>query len=216
MFFIIRKNVMRKLATTTKQGVDVVAGQWTHIFFGRSQSLNHDLSNDSLREHSGQDEAPLNQDDADVETATTTVSVKEEEDNVVIDHIQPGTFSGDSVEEDAMSRRSHTNLIQNAKILTIQEKKLVGKVGPDAVQYLRFQKYVMIYIFFTCMVSCFIILPLNIHGSQIGNGTDFGGTTLANLNPNNDQDSLFLWIHVLIAFLMFPAAIFLMRRFYLC
>ena len=204
---------MRKLATTTKQGVDVVAGQWTHIFFGRSQSLNHDLSNDSLREHSGQDEAPLNQDDADVETATTTVSVKEEEDNVVIDHIQPGTFSGDSVEEDAMSRRSHTNLIQNAKILTIQEKKLVGKVGPDAVQYLRFQKYVMIYIFFTCMVSCFIILPLNIHGSQIGNGTDFGGTTLANLNPNNDQDSLFLWIHVLIAFLMFPAAIFLMRRF---
>jgi len=213
LFFLIRKNVMKKLATTTRQGVDVVAGQWTQIFFGRSES--NDLSSESLRTtESDQDEAPLNDDGDDgLKQTVTHVEVKEEEENVVIDHIQPG-FSGDNnVEDDAVSRRSHHNLIHNAKILTIQEKKLVDVMGPDAVQYLRFQKYVIIYIFFTCAVSCFIILPINIHGSQIGNGTDFGGTTLANLNPKNDQDSIFLWIHVLIAFLMFPAAIFLMRRF---
>ena len=67
-----------------------------------------------------------------------------------------------------------------------------------------------------------------IQGTQLGNATDFGHTTLANLNPNDDrvrywqcdfstirssQDSWILWIHVFIAFLMFPCSIFLMRRF---
>jgi len=86
-------------------------------------------------------------------------------------------------------------------------------MGPDAVQYLRFQKYILIYIFLTTVVSIGVILPLNFQGTQLGNATDFGHTTLANLNPNDDEDSLILWSHVIIAFLMFPCAIFLMRRF---
>jgi hypothetical protein len=97
--------------------------------------------------------------------------------------------------------------------LTLKEKSLVGLMGPDAVQYLRFQKYIIIYIFLTTAVSIGVILPLNFQGTQLGNATDFGHTTLANLNPNDHKDSIILWIHVVIAFLMFPAAIFLMRKF---
>merc|ERR1719317_390697 len=101
----------------------------------------------------------------------------------------------------------------NTKFLTLKEKNLVGLMGPDAVQYLRFQKYIIIYIVLTTIVSLGVILPLNFQGTQLGNATDFGHTTLANLNPNDHKDSIILWIHVVIAFLMFPAAIFLMRRF---
>ena len=77
------------------------------------------------------------------------------------------------------------------QVLTIQEKKLVDMMGPDAVQYLRFQKYMIIYIFFTTVMSCFVILPMNLSGTQLGKGntTDFGHTTLANLNPNNEMVS---------------------------
>ena len=103
--------------------------------------------------------------------------------------------------------------VKNTKLLTPKEKNLVSLMGPDAVQYLRFQKYIIIYIVFTTAVSLGVILPLNFQGTQLGNATDFGHTTLANLNPNDDRDSIILWIHVAIAFLMFPAAIFLMRRF---
>ena len=86
-------------------------------------------------------------------------------------------------------------------------------MGPDAVQYLRFQKYILIFIVLITTVSLVVILPLNLQGTQLGNTTDFGHTTLANLNPNDDRDSIILWIHIATAFLMFPAAIFLMRRF---
>ena len=111
------------------------------------------------------------------------------------------------------SMRRNTRLQKNTKMLTLKEKSLVGLMGPDAVQYLRFQKYIIIYIFLTTAVLLGVILPLNFQGTQLGNATDFGHTTLANLNPNDERDSIILWIHVAIAFLMFPAAIFLMRRF---
>ena len=51
--------------------------------------------------------------------------------------------------------------MKNPSILTMREKKLVGLMGPDAVQYLRFQKYIIIYILLTTAVSLGVILPLN-------------------------------------------------------
>jgi hypothetical protein len=58
-----------------------------------------------------------------------------------------------------------------------------------------------------CSVHCTTILQ----GTKLGTVNDFGHTTLANLD--SEKDSFILWIHLVIAFLMFPAAIFLMRRF---
>ena len=56
-------------------------------------------------------------------------------------------------------------------------------------------------------------MPLNFQGSQLGNATEFGHTTLANLSPNQAEEAVYLWVHVILAFLMFPAAIVLMRIF---
>ena len=46
-------------------------------------------------------------------------------------------------------------------------------------------------------------------GTQEGNATDFGHTTLVNLDP----DSGYLWVHITLAFCLFPTAIVVMRRF---
>ena len=86
-------------------------------------------------------------------------------------------------------------------------------ISEDAVQYLSFQKFIIIYVFFTTLISVGVVLPLNFQGSQLGNGTEFGHTTLANLHPGDPMDNIILWVHVIIAFLMFPSAILLMRTF---
>ena len=194
---------MKSLASTTKYRVDVMATVWTHIFFGKNSEC-CGSSTESLKEEAGQEIiADLNDNDLDVNTA------EEEDDNNNEDH---RALVAADIEEDAVSRKITGSLLKNIKVLTIQEKKLVDVIGPDAVQYLRFQKYIIIYILFTSVVSCIFILPLNFTGTQLGlDSSDFGHTTLANLSPS--QDGIILWIHVVIAFLMFPVAIFLMRRF---
>jgi len=216
LFIIIRKNAVRAM------GVRLASNtlQWTQVFFG-GDSQHEDDSEESLDDDS---EKPLNGtlvENLDLHNNTDIVAedlpkddveitCKDEVDSVVVDYLQPG---GDMADDDVASRKSEGSYMKNTKILTLREKKLVGLMGPDAVQYLRFQKYIIIFILLITIVSTGVILPLNFQGSQLGNGTDFGHTTLANLNPNDERDSIILWIHIVIAFLMFPAAIFLMRRF---
>ena len=130
----------------------------------------------------------------------------EEEGNLVAN---PGeehlTKGNDDLSQEVQSRRSSSSEPRRPKILTFHEKRLQGLMGPDAVQYLRFQKYIIIFILFTTTVSLGVILPLNFQvrsfkrnlpcklslvchqGTQLGNATDFGHTTLANLNPNDDR-----------------------------
>jgi len=86
-------------------------------------------------------------------------------------------------------------------------------MGEDAVQYLRFQKYITIYVFITTIISCGVVLPVNFQGTLQGNATDFGHTTMANVDPMNKKEKNYLWIHIILSFLLFPLAIFLMRRF---
>ena len=129
---------------------------------------------------------------------------------MVVNDLKPGPDPGHQ-EDDTGSRV--LSLLGNVRVLALREKKLLAIMGPDAVQYLRFQKYITIYVFLTSLLSCAVILPLNMQGTQLGNTTDFGHTTLANLNPNNPDDGNILWVHVILGFLMFPVAIFMMRRF---
>jgi len=187
LFLLIRKNAVRnmglKLASETIDTLDAVTTQWTQIFFKRDKTGLEDS----------------------IETISTIVEDEKTEADQNAASIE--------TEDESMSAIRRTSYAKDAKFITLKEQKLEGLVGSDAVQYLRFQKYIIIYIFLITVVSLAVILPLNFQGTQLGNATDFGHTTLANLNPNNDKDSFILWIHVVIAFLMFPAAIFLMRRF---
>jgi len=95
------------------------------------------------------------------------------------------------------------------KVFTLTDEDMEHVAGMDAVQYLRFQRYILAFLAITTVVSIAIILPLNLQGTQHGNVTDFEHTTLSNLSP----ESPLLWCHITVAFLMFPLAIFMMRRF---
>ena len=71
------------------------------------------------------------------------------------------TKGNDDLSQEVESRRSSSSEPRRPKILTFHEKRLQGLMGPDAVQYLRFQKYIIIFILFTTTVSLGVILPLN-------------------------------------------------------
>ena len=150
-------------------------------------------------------------------------------------HIQPNSDIGQSnIEEDEVVRRLKQNqvnpqpiakrssiLSQMAvqsegsfstwfiKTLTLTDNEIKNMAGFDAFQYLRFQRYLIAFIAFTCFLSIAIVLPLNFQGVLKGNLTEFGHTTLANL----PADSSHLWVHSTLAFILFPVAIFLMRKF---
>ena len=77
-----------------------------------------------------------------------------EGERVVVDEVKRTDYGTEEINGiGPATRRTSDGLIENAKILTVREKKLVDRVGSDAVQYLRFQKYMIIYIFFTCVIS---------------------------------------------------------------
>lgn len=57
------------------------------------------------------------------------------------------------------------------------------KCGPDAVQYLSFQRHIIVYMLIMMIISLTIILPINFQGDLEGNEKTFGHTTLSNLDP---------------------------------
>ena len=89
----------------------------------------------------------------------------EEGDNLVTnpgeENLGSGMAAGGDKVNQVESRRSSVGDPRRPKILTFHEKRLQGLMGPDAVQYLRFQKYIIIFILFTTTVSLGVILPLN-------------------------------------------------------
>jgi len=93
--------------------------------------------------------------------------------------------------------------------VTFSDSTMLKLAGPDAVQYLRFQKYLIAFVLLTTIICICIILPFNFQGTLQGSTLDFGHTTLANLSA----DSNYLFVHIIMAFVLFPISIFIMRRF---
>ncbi|XP_076366962.1 LOW QUALITY PROTEIN: osmosensitive cation channel TMEM63C-like [Tachypleus tridentatus] len=94
-------------------------------------------------------------------------------------------------------------------IFKVKDEHILKKSGYDAVQYLSFQRHIILYMFIICVVSLVIVLPVNFQGNLEGDSKTFGHTTLSNLNPH----SPLLWVHVGLAFVFLPLGIFFMRRF---
>ena len=95
------------------------------------------------------------------------------------------------------------------KIFTLSDDKFLRKCGTDAVQYLRFQRH-LIFLVLVMMVMCIcVILPVNFQGELQGDNSDFGHTTISNLNGGAD----WLWIHAIMTVLFFPLGVLVMRRF---
>jgi len=94
-------------------------------------------------------------------------------------------------------------------IFTLTDEQFRRKSGEDAVQYLRFQRHLMVFVSLITVFSIAVVLPVNFQGDQQGSEVDFGHTTISNLRGEDER----LWVHVLIAILLFPIGVVFMRRF---
>ncbi|GFS19654.1 CSC1-like protein 2 [Elysia marginata] len=91
----------------------------------------------------------------------------------------------------------------------LRDVDILRKSGKDAIQYLSFQRYLMIYISIITVLSVGIILPINFMGDLLGTALDFGHTTIANLKP----ESPVLWVHAVMAVLYLVIVIAVLRHF---
>lgn len=94
-------------------------------------------------------------------------------------------------------------------IFKIKDENILMKCGPDAVQYLSFQRHIIVYMLIMMIISLTVVLPINFQGDLEGDERTFGHTTLSNLDPS----SSYLWTHVTLAILYLPLGIIIMRRF---
>ncbi|KAI3387801.1 hypothetical protein SNEBB_009687 [Seison nebaliae] len=86
-----------------------------------------------------------------------------------------------------------------------------SKIGPDAEIYLRFQKYLIVYMWTICTLSISIILPLNYlaPNSTLSKDETFAKSTISNMDPKSNL----LWVHVVMSFLYLVLAVIFMDRF---
>ncbi|XP_047108351.1 calcium permeable stress-gated cation channel 1 [Schistocerca piceifrons] len=94
-------------------------------------------------------------------------------------------------------------------LFRLKDENILQKCGPDAVQYLSFQRHIIFYLSVVMVISLAVVLPVNFQGNLGGDEETFGHTTLSNLDPS----SPYLWIHVTLAILYLPLGIIVMRRF---
>ncbi|KAJ4436072.1 hypothetical protein ANN_18699 [Periplaneta americana] len=69
-------------------------------------------------------------------------------------------------------------------IFRIKDENILMKCGPDAVQYLSFQRHIIVYMLIMMVISLTIVLPINFQGELEGDERTFGHTTLSNLDPS--------------------------------
>ena len=81
-------------------------------------------------------------------------------------------------------------------IFKLKDKDYREVSGQDAVNYLNFQRYCIVYLSIVTLLSCCVILPLNIHGNLRKPDEEFGKTTISNLKPDDKHT----WVRYLVLF----------------
>jgi len=95
-------------------------------------------------------------------------------------------------------------------IFTLTDDMILRRCGIDAIQYIRFQRHLIIFVLIITVVCISIILPINFTmGNVQGDKTSFGHTTISNLPSNHSV----LWVHIIVGILFMPLGIFIMRKF---
>ena len=100
------------------------------------------------------------------------------------------------------------SLMSSLKCLFYSEETMLQLAGRNAVQYLRFQTFLIAFNALLTLLSIVVILPINFQGERYVNMTEFSRTTLINLEPSSDL----LYVHTILAFLLFPISIILMKK----
>ncbi|XP_064621129.1 calcium permeable stress-gated cation channel 1-like [Lineus longissimus] len=91
----------------------------------------------------------------------------------------------------------------------IKDEHIQRKSGKDAVQYLSFQRYLILFTAIICLFSICVVLPVNFQGDLEGNTQAFGHTTMSNI----DTGSATLWVHGVFAVVFLIIAVYMMRHF---
>ncbi|XP_076441822.1 osmosensitive cation channel TMEM63C-like isoform X2 [Babylonia areolata] len=94
--------------------------------------------------------------------------------------------------------------------IRMKDIDILHKCGRDAVQYLSFQRYLLVYITIITIISIAVILPINFQGNLLGNATEFGHTTIGNLK----SDSPLLWVHSVFSVLYLVIIVFVLHHFH--
>ncbi|XP_064489861.1 calcium permeable stress-gated cation channel 1-like isoform X2 [Ornithodoros turicata] len=116
----------------------------------------------------------------------------------------------DSLESLEGAIRNETGLLSWVwSIFLIKDRHVLKKNGPDAVQYLTFQRHIIVFVLIVCLCCVGIILPIHVFGDMEGDARKFVHTTLSNLDPKASS----LWVHVVLAFLFLPMGVMFMRHF---
>ena len=120
--------------------------------------------------------------DSDVESAGSSGDTEAGED-------EGDQTAGAAARQSELARRTSQEsggflawLTNTLKCLFYSEEKMLQLAGPDAVQYLRFQIYLIAFLALLTLLSISVILPINFQGENYGNKSDFGHTTIINLD----------------------------------
>lgn len=92
----------------------------------------------------------------------------------------------------------------------LQDTKWFEEVyGKNAMQFLLFERYLLLLLTLYSILVCGVIMPINIMFGELKDGNNFISTTLGNLKTN----SPYLWVHVFVGWSFAPMAMAVMRRF---
>ncbi|GFY42528.1 CSC1-like protein 2 [Trichonephila inaurata madagascariensis] len=94
-------------------------------------------------------------------------------------------------------------------IFVLKDDQILKRNGPDAIQYLSFQRHIIVFLAIICIICLTVVLPVNLQGDLVDEDSKFGRTTLSNLDPA----SSYLWVHVGCSFLFLLLGISVMKHF---
>lgn len=94
-------------------------------------------------------------------------------------------------------------------ILRINKHRLFERCGPDAANYLSFQRHLIVLMGIISLFSLAVILPVNFQGDIKSEDIyGFGHTTIGNFKSSSNL----LWIHVIASICFVPISVLIMRR----
>ena len=94
-------------------------------------------------------------------------------------------------------------------LFKLKDKHITEKSGKDAIYYLAFQRYLIVYQLIVTILSCSILLPINLNGGALLNAKIFASTTIVNVIPTSGV----LWVHLVLSWLYLVLGILFMRQF---
>lgn len=93
--------------------------------------------------------------------------------------------------------------------MRVTDEHIRLKCGIDALQYIVFQKHLIVYTVIIFCLSIGIVLPVNYSGKNEPERNSFGATTVSNLRP----DSSVFWLHTVFAILYCVLMVIVLRHF---